>query len=232
MITLVEHGPNAHMIEGDPKERLRVFVELDLLFVDQQTDLVKPVPSELVRSIPYAHLYLWMHMRNVYVLPTFELIEALRAELRAPAIEVGAGHGALGRTLGIPITDCRIHETKHMCLLAVAQGQMPRFYPKDVERLEALEAVRKYRAQTVLMAWVTHWEALPFTPAASTGGSDFGVRDVLLMEACPRIILVGTRWQHGKRPLLSGPVREAYVNPPWLFSRSPRGDNVIWVRDR
>src|SRR6185295_2017181 len=72
--------------------------------------LLRIKPYAFYQGIDENELKYFMHQNAIYVLPTTELIDWLRTEIVGTAIEIGAGHGAISRALGIPITDSRMQE--------------------------------------------------------------------------------------------------------------------------
>ena len=93
--------------------------------------------AELDR-IPAASLRLWCHLNARYGLPTVELVAWLHQFIAGrQAIEIGAGHGDLGRQLGIPTTDSRIQERPDVAAFYRSIGQPVIQYPSWIERLEA-----------------------------------------------------------------------------------------------
>lgn len=105
----------------------------------------------------------WCYKRAIYQYPTHETLE-LVAKLTASAnhaLEIGAGNGHLGRLLGVRMSDSGIQDTPEYVAYYKTLGQEGTKPPSCVERLEALEAVRRYNPTTVIGAWITHkWKQL------------------------------------------------------------------------
>jgi len=154
-----------------------------------------------------------MLIKAVYVIPTTELIDWLRDNIIGTAIEIGAGHGAIGRALGIPITDSYMQALPEIQVQYKMIGQEPITYLPDVEKLEALEAVEKYKPQTVIGAFITHrW--LP----GMNNGNMYGPNEELMMTKIRRYINIGNLVTHKAKPLLDVPHQQ--YHPSWLITRA------------
>jgi hypothetical protein len=156
-------------------------------------------------------------VRNgVYCLPTLELVERLREMIAGRiAIEIGAGNGVLAQALGIPATDNRMQEDPTIRAAYRAQGQAPVRYGAHVERLDAHEAVEKYRPEVVIGAWITH-RYDPSNHAA--GGNMFGPDEFAIVLAVQEYILIGHEGVHAPKPLWRRP--HTVWHPQFLYSRA------------
>jgi hypothetical protein len=165
--------------------------------------------------------FLFKH--GIYVLPTRELIQWLRENIKGSAIEIGAGNGAIGRALGIPITDLKQQEDKEMQLYYLSAGQIPITYPPDVETLEALDAVRKYKPNTVIGAYITaKWKP------GMDKGNIYGPDVELMMPMIDKYIMIGNIDTHRDNPLFKKKYKSYPF--PWLITRAEdQSKNRIFV---
>jgi hypothetical protein len=132
--------------------------------------------AELVR-IPTQSLALWCHVRARYGVPSVELVTVLRAIIGdQPALEIGAGMGDLGFHLGIRMTDSALQVTRpEVRLYYGLLGQPTIDPPSDVERIDANEAVKKYRPKVVIASWVTQLGTAADMAQGIQRGPDAGV---------------------------------------------------------
>lgn len=189
--------------------------------------LLQVMPAEFYAGERQNDISVWCVRRGFYCLPTLELVDFLRREIGTDsAVEIGAGHGAIGRALGIPITDSKQQERSDVAQLYGQLGQAPVMYPADVEKLTALEAMEKYRPSVIVGAWVTH-RYDPKSP--QRGGNVNGVdeRKLLAKAYLQRYLFVGHERLHAKKPILARP--HVTHEPGYLYSRAVDPLNVIWV---
>jgi hypothetical protein len=165
----------------------------------------------------------FMHQYGIYVMPTTELIDWLRENIIGSAIEIGAGNGAISRALSVPITDSRMQERAEIKFMYQLSGQPVIEYPKDVEKLDAIEAINKYKPETVIGAFITH------KYDASIGeGNAWGVEEEILLKRVKRYINIGNKITHKKKPILKLPHEEYQFD--WLVTRAVnQNENVIFV---
>lgn len=211
------------MLILDPKDTSH----LDELLLDNGR--LRVVPAATYDHIPHEDLMLWCHRHAFYGLPTTELVDFLKQEVGdRKVIEIGAGNGALGRALGIPMTDSYIQEAGRTALGdAVYDGmRQPRVkYGSDVEELEAMGAVRKYKPQVVIGCWVT--QRVPANRLTAQG-SVYGVNEERLLERVEAYIVVGNLGVHGKKEIMRH--EHAIIQAPWIKSRSRNPeDNCILI---
>lgn len=202
----------------------------DMDLIKQHLDHELLDEDGIIRLLPAAHyskyswrdLRLWMHMTPAYNIPTVELIEQLRYIIGVrPAIEIGAGNGWLAHHLGIRATDLKIHDRPEIRKYIKTMGQFPITYGKDVEKLEATEAVRKYRPDVVIGSWIVQYgesEHVPFS-------SPYGVNETEILNHAD-YVLCGTDHGHSKQ-LINRFKHETY-RPP-MISRQLTGNFVrVW----
>ena len=172
---------------------------------------------------------MFTHVAARYLLPTVELVEYLRGLIgRKKALEIGSGSGDLARFLGIPATDNCCQDWPEVKAFYENIGQPTIKYGDNVERLDALEAVDKYKPDIVIGAWVTQWidPALPLPPG---GGSVYGIKEDELLKRVPMYVVIGAEGIHRHKKILKQPHKMINVEG---IARSRRADNRIWVFDQ
>lgn len=113
------------------------------------------------------------HQYARYGLPTIELVEYLKRVIGdRSTIEIGAGAGDLGWRLGIPMTDSKIQDQPEIAETYSKLGQPVIKYGADVEKLECIEAINKYKPKVVIASWVTTFSETQ----QSYGSCPYGVR--------------------------------------------------------
>lgn len=192
--------------------------------VDQNTGRLKIMPSSFYEKIPHLTRIAWSNLNGYYSLPTIELC-ALVKELIAgrSAIEIGSGYGVLGEALGIPCTDNHMQMRPDIEAMYRAARQHPIRYPKHVEKLEALDAVKKYKPQVVVASWVTQdWKN------DGLEGLIGGVDEEALLEMVDCYIMIGHENTHRQKRILKKP--HDVIRTPFLYSRGmDETKNVIYV---
>lgn len=168
--------------------------------------LPKVLPAREYQKLGNNGLSMFYLVTSTYVLPTEELVDTLD-EIIGPdsnAIEICCGNGVIGRELSMPVTDSKIQQVNpEIRNKYIASGQPPVNYPEDVEQLEALEAVEKYKPDTVLACFGTHkWKP------GMKSGFEFGVDYEEIWKKVNRIILVGNDRIHGENPMMKKKHRE------------------------
>lgn len=163
----------------------------------------------------------FMHKYGIYVLPTTELIDWLRNNITGISIEIGAGHGAISRKLGIPITDSRMQERKEIQLMYLASGQPVIKYSDDIEKLDAEQAIKKYKPNTVIGAFVTH-------KFNGVNGNHWGVDLKQLIKSVDKYIHIGNLTTHKDYGIYNSLTEQHYFD--WLITRSfNQEENRIFV---
>ena len=166
---------------------------------------------------------------GIYGFPTTELVEFLRERIEGrSAIEIGSGNGVLAEALGIPATDNRQQEDPairaHYDLIQQPVVQ----YGEHIEKLDAAQAIAKYKPEVVVASWVTH----RFDPTRlDAGGSETGVDETALLRSCDTYLFVGNEQVHARKAIWALP--HTKLTPPWLFSRAMNGSSdlaAIWAQ--
>lgn len=206
-------------------------IELDEAIISGNELLLDAAGRFVVRSaaevdtLPRSWLQAWCVKMGVYSVPTAELIDWLRTVIGGrSAIDIAAGHGAIGRSLQIPTTDARTADRPEYARHYVEIGQPPPWVPPDVETLEASEAVETYRPAVVICAWGTQrWE-----PGLRLGHV-LGLDERAILSRVSTYVHIGARGLHPHNRL---PKPDEVIRPPWLRSRSSVPDDVICVWNR
>lgn len=221
----VDAASRGVLVPFDPERLEAALAELDATCL--AGGVLRPMPSAFYASRDPHEVAAWAVANGFYCLPTTELIDWLREAIAGEtAIEVGAGHGAIGRALGIPITDSRQQERPEVAELYRGMGQPPVRYPDDVETLTALEAAEKYRPSVIIAAWTT-WRYDPHNH--HRGGNVNGIDESKLLgkRFLSRYIQVEHARVHARRPIQ---IRRHTTHAlPFLWSRSVDRLDVVRV---
>ena len=190
----------------------------DLLLVTPE--VIRVLPYDMLKPYEGVPMRLFLHKYGIYVLPTWELINFLKTEIVGMAIEIGAGNGSIARGLGIKATDSYLQDTPEVKLYYLAHGQPVVKYPRDVERLNAEEAIKKYVPDTVIGAYITHkWNG--------KNGNYWGVIEGRILRAGIKYIMIGNDNVHSEKPILKH--AHTTYRMDWLITRSPKELNFIKI---
>jgi len=119
---------------------------------------IRLLPASEYEDIPLESLRLWCYLNARYGLPTLELINWLKEIIgNKKCIEIGAGHGDLGRYLDILQTDSKLQDFAPVKNIYRQWGSPIIKYPDSVRKLDALDAVIKYEPEIVIGSWVTQF---------------------------------------------------------------------------
>ncbi|WP_157816410.1 hypothetical protein [Nostoc flagelliforme] len=195
---------------------LEILNELDQKLLDESGDMLLH-PIAFYDELDRTELRIWCSHRGRYTLPTVELVAWLREVIgRRTCIEIAAGKGDLARHLGIKATDSYMQEIPLIKGIYEKARQATTNPPADVERLEASEAIAKYRPQVVLGSWVSGQSL------ATVAGVD---EEYVVSHS--DYIHIGNRGTHEQKSLREMP-HEEYVFPFITRAKNPN-ENVIWV---
>ena len=196
------------------------------LLLDPKNEL-KVVPASILENTTREERCLFGVRHAVYGFLTEELIAFLQDIIGTKtAIEIGSGYGGLAKALNIPATDNRMQEDREIKAFYAALGQPVITYGRHVEKLNALEALNKYKPKVVIASWVTH----RYNPDRSeAGGNQFGVTEEDIISACDAYVFIGNESVHAKKSIWALPHEK--ITPPWLYSRAGNGSAdfiAIW----
>lgn len=199
---------------------------LDKILLDA-TGQLQVVDASVYQGIPWEDLRIWCHLHAVYGLPTTELVHFLGGIIgERKAIEVGSGNGCLGRALGIPRTDSCCQNRLDVKLYYLAQGQPTIDYPSDVEELDALAAIERYKPEVVIGSWVTQ------TSDGSRPGCVYGLDEEAILAAVPTYIVFGSVAVHGGANKAINQKPHRIVRMPWMWSRAHLRDSALFIWSR
>ncbi|AKO77462.1 hypothetical protein FORC36_5218 (plasmid) [Vibrio vulnificus] len=210
--------------------------DLEMLLLDSD-GMLNVVSEKDLSQFTRKQFQFFCIKHGFYSIPTLELIEFIRGKILniEKAIEIGSGNGVYGRSLGIIATDNFMQDPRKASKFSgviseyskLGQEVVP--YGDNVIELDGREAVRKYKAETVVCSWVTH----KYNPIKMhLGGNKFGVdfKWILDRNHTKRLILVGNKNTHKNNPIMELPHQEFDLDGQ-IYSRSamPELDRVfIW----
>lgn len=202
----------------------------DALVIDDATRDLEPevldafgklrvMPASFYRQTTVAERSKLCVRQGLYCLPTIELVEYLVALIGGRrAIEIGAGNGVLADALGIPATDNRMQELPQYKRKYEQLKQPTVRYGDNVQRMDASVAVKHYRPNVVIGAWVTHrYDA----KRHAAGGNEMGIVEESIIKTCDAYVVIGNEGVHRAKSIWALPHTIEY--PPWLYSRSHNG---------
>jgi len=139
-------------------------------------------------------------------------------------IEIGAGAGDLGFHMKIPMTDLKLQNRPEIKVEYEEMRQPTIKYPDDVEEIEAMDSVHKYKPEVVIASWVTTYapHEMPY------GSNPYGIQEDILLDHVDMYILIGNINTHGDKPIMKKSHEEIYEN--WMVSRAKdQLKNRIWI---
>ncbi len=187
---------------------------------------IKLLPAAEYRKFRWEDFRTFCHFKGRYGIPTVELIDYLIGVIDGrSALEIGAGAGDLGYHLGIKMTDSKIQEDPLVAKSYEAMRQPVIKYPEDVEKIESLDAVIKYKPQVVVASWIT-----PYSPKETSFGSNpFGIKESKILDLVETFIIIGNLDTHWGKPIRKIEHHTFYFD--WLVSRGKNQENnriFIW----
>lgn len=184
------------------------------------------LPYSLLARFTQNQLSLFCHKHAIYQLPTLELINFIRSQYgNEEALEIGAGNGCIGRSLGIRMVDNKMQEIPEIKAYYAAAGQPVIRYGDDVEHLDAIEGIKKYRPKVVVACWVTQkWK-----PGMEEGNALGVDEEEIFANGVEKYIHVGNEKTHASKIILNlFPVKK-YKHKTILSRSMDRDKNVIYV---
>lgn len=188
--------------------------------------LIHPLPSAEVREFSFNALRLFLHKYGLYTMPTTELVDYLADKIAGKkAIEIGAGLGVIGRSLGIPMTDNKQQSWPSVKAFYEAMRQPAIQYPADIIEMDAHEAVSHYRPDIVIGSYITH-KMLP----GMTSGNYYGVDNLAIAKQVETYYMIGNMRTHMQDPAMR--YLDGIEHHDFLFTRGGQETSVIfrWKR--
>lgn len=204
---------NVYLLERDPAKQQAL--DAGAITADGQ---LRVMPASFYAAFEQEVLSGFAVRHGLYNLVTQELVDCLRGLMIGKTIEIGAGNGVMAGALGIIATDNRMQEWPHIKIHYENILQPCVRYGKNIVKLDALEAIHRYKPDTVIAAWVTHL----YNPNRHTdGGNAYGVDEKKLLKSVRRYIFIGNEQVHALKPIWKRPHVKQYH--PWLYSRAGNG---------
>ncbi len=161
---------------------------------------IRPVHAQQLRDLGHHATLSYCAVHAIYQIPTIELLEWLDAEIpdKPNALEIGAGHGDLGRLLGIRSTDSHMQMRPEIRVYYKAINQKIIIPPPRVEKLDANAAVSKYNPTIVFGSWITQY-------GLDGQSSMYGVHEAAMLQhpSVRRYIMIGNDSAHGEKLILA-----------------------------
>lgn len=210
-----------------------IIIDADISHLEKlllKNGLMIPVDYELIKDEPQENISNFCVQHGIYQIITTQLVDFIRNEIGGQAaIEIGSGNGCLGRALGIPLTDNRMQEWPHIRHYYLLSQQQPINYPRDVQKLDAADAIKKFKPDVVVASWVTQkWK---FGMGKNVGANEHGIDETKFKGLIKKYILVGNEDSHGDKDILlfkTFPVITYKFD--WLVSRSlSKQKNLIYI---
>ena len=198
--------------------------EMDQALLEEGNRYLKLLPSSVYKAFPHEQLVIWCNRHQRYGIVTTELVDWLREQIGdRSVIEIAAGKGDLSHHLNIHPTDGYSQTTEYVKDCYESCGHIPLIPNPEVERLEAVQAIKKYKPKVVIASWLTQrYLSDPRT------NYYYGVDETQVRILSMKYIHIGNTNVHGGKTVLRKPHKK-YVFP-WLVSRAAnQSQNAIWV---
>lgn len=206
-------------INKEDQEKIKKIFSLD------ENDKLPLLGKSDLEKINRQDLSIFCNLGGYYQVPSIELISFLKELIpdTSKAIEIASGSGNIGYHLGLRMTDSyQQKDDFETALYYKAMGIEPVPYGKDVEKLDAISAIKKYKPEIVLGCWATHLyeENLHYL-----GGNKDGIAEHLFPAfGVKKYIFVGNENTHKTKPLLNvynRVIKNLKIHKAdWLYSRS------------
>lgn len=185
--------------------------------------LIVPVDYDVVKKMKTEERMYYCLMNGIYGIITEEILDFFDTKINnRSCIEIGAGHGTLGRELGLKITDSYLQRDNKEVVDFYKEANQPTInYPSDVEKINGNAAVKKYKPSVVIGSWITS-KYNPNKP--EIGGNIYGIDEIEMFrqnEELRQFIMIGNLKTHSNKPILSWKgVKAKEYKLPYLISRS------------
>lgn len=112
--------------------------------------------EDIIADLGRNNFIVFCYRNAIYQYPTVELVDWLHQQIGdRSAIELGSGNNLLYQHLGIKGTDSFIQTEKGIQIVYRNIGQRSTFPPEDVENIEAIAALDKYKPQVAIASWLS-----------------------------------------------------------------------------
>lgn len=197
----------------------------DSVLLDER-GIIKLFPAEFYHSLDNTDLRVWCLCRAIYQLPTIELIEWLKANFNLDkAIEIGAGNNYLYHHLNIKGVDNYSEQIPAVKLVHDILHEPSTNPPPEVEKIEAIAAIKKYQPETVIASWMT---LKCEDPEGVDAGHKYAPDEQEILKTGVTYIHIANENIHGDREIMNKPHEKYYFD--WLVSRGKYPEkNCIYV---
>ncbi len=210
--------------------RGEVIAEQDIGYLERilfEKGKLQIMDADFYKSIPHDHLRIFCVKNGIYQLPTTELVKWLEDKIDGRlAIEIASGNGSLAEALNITATDSFIQEDPAVKMAYESMKQQIVPYGRNVKKMEAKIAIKKYTPKVVIACWATQ----KYQPG-DTQAFMWGVNEEYVIKRAETYIHIGNRDSHDQKKILSK--THSVYQFPWLYSRgeNPK-NNIIYVWEK
>lgn len=224
-------GPNIPSLMGTVLQNVETDY-IDRILLDEHGRLRALFAASVFAALPPGHLRVWCHQRARYGLPTMELVQWLRDRIAGrEVIEIGSGNGDLGYLAGIRETDSYIQQTPELRLYYGLTGQPPTNPPATVRKIDALQAIAKFKPRVVVASWFTRKFEAGQDREGEAQANIYGVREEEIVAQVETYIHIGQESVHAQKTIRALP--HETIKLSGLLSRTAdQGTNMIQVWER
>lgn len=192
---------------------------------------IVPANWDDLKKFSQPQISLFCHKYAIYSVPTTELIGFLKAEVAmyplSEVMEIGAGNGVFGRTLGIRMVDNMMQTWPDIKEYYDTFMQPTINYGKDVTNFDANKAIVNFKPKLVIANWVTQKVEDPTKEDGNVNGVD---EEKMFTFGVEKYIHIGNTLTHGRKRILKS-IPSTRLEPfDWLVSRSQsKEQNIIYI---
>lgn len=205
------------MLTATKEEAKEIGQKLNKILIDESTNRIKLLLTEEIKEINLNELRVWCAINAVYTIPTYELIEFLNKEKIGLTIEIGSGNNDIGYHLGILQTDSYCQTEGIGLLNSILHKSSPTIPKEDVIRINANDAVDKYKPDTVIGSFITQLYQKG-DEEKNIGSSVLGVDEINICSKVKKYIHLGNSNVHQKKRILQKGGIEI-LTPSFLITR-------------
>ena len=208
-----------------PPEVQEFLEKYDRILLDDR-GIIKLQSADFYKTLDNADLRVWCICRAIYQLPTVELIEWLKDNFNLDkAIEIGAGNNYLYHHLGIKGIDNYSEQIPAVKLVHELMYQPSTNPPPEVEKIDAIAAIKKYQPETVIASWAT---LKTEDPEGVDAGHKYAPDPEEILDTGVTYIHIGNEEIYTNQKIANKPHKTYYFD--WLVSRGYYPEqNCIYV---